>query len=62
MKKLSHQFDKPKRSVASPEALEALRNNNAVRWYVLSLPDCHRGGVRGQRIFLVGKLSFKRIA
>ena len=47
MKKLSHQFDKPKRSVASPEALEALRNNNAVRWYVLSLPDCHRGGVRG---------------
>ncbi len=45
--KLSHQFDKPKRSVASPEALEALRNNNAVRWYVLSLPDCHRGGVRG---------------
>ena len=45
MKKLSHQFDKPKRSVASPEALEALRNNNAVRWYVLSLPDCHRGGV-----------------
>ncbi|EFV66284.1 hypothetical protein HMPREF9011_03291 [Bacteroides sp. 3_1_40A] len=54
MKKLSHQFDKPKRSVASPEALEALRNNNAVRWYVLSLP--------GQRIFRVGKLSFKRIA
>ena len=47
MKKLSHQFDKPKRSVASPEALEALRNNNAVRWYVLSLPDSHRGGVRG---------------
>ncbi|MCE9351630.1 transcriptional regulator [Phocaeicola vulgatus] len=47
MKKLFHQFDKPKRSVASPEALEALRNNNAVRWYVLSLPDCHRGGVRG---------------
>lgn len=45
--KLSHQFDKPKRSVASPEALEALRNNNAVRWYVLSLPDRHRGGVRG---------------
>ena len=62
MKKLSHQFDKPKRSVASPEALEALRNNNAVRWYVLSLPDCHRGGVRGlqrDRVVPVGLVTTK---
>lgn len=47
MKKIVSQLEKPKRSVASPEALEALRNNNAVRWYVLVLPDCHKGGVRG---------------
>lgn len=47
MKKIVSQLEKPKRSVASPEALEALRNNTAVRWYVLVLPDCHKGGVRG---------------
>lgn len=47
MKKILNQPDKPKRSVASPEALEALKNNSAMRWYVLVLPDCHKGPVRG---------------
>lgn len=39
--------DKLKRSVVSPEALEALKNSHAVRWYVLVLPICHKGSARG---------------
>ena len=38
---------KPKCSVASPEALDALKNSHAVRWYVLVLPVCHKGSARG---------------
>ena len=41
------QADKPKHSVVSQKALEALKNNTAIRWYVLVLPDCHKGPVRG---------------
>ena len=39
--------DKPVRSMVSPEALDALKNSHAVRWYVLVLPACHKGPAQG---------------
>ena len=33
--------------IATPEMLNGMRNGRQVRWYVLSLPSCHRGPACG---------------
>lgn len=33
--------------IATPEMLDGMRNGRQVRWYVLSLPSCHRGPACG---------------